>query len=255
MLRSKIAKTPIPRIHQDNFWVAIPSTKASDLAASILGSHLGQFRCQIQMAYMKPQYIFSRADTLTGKNALETHYSVSFNVEWCKQPPLCREPAPIPRTSRYLSSYNAAKWRSKRCSTYWSTTFPLQRSTRGPRWSWRRASRTVERWPERDILVGPEKYLKSYAKHLGRLFDSTNTTGITMHSPGAAHSGGSCQVAFSYDKGETWVVVYTWEGNCPRVVAPGTITNIYDVNQDYTFTIPGNFPTGHRVIFAWCVTQ
>jgi hypothetical protein len=62
-------------------------------------------------------------------------------------------------------------------------------------------------------------------------------------------------VAFSYDKGETWVVVYTWEGNCPRVVDPGAITNIYDVNQDYTFTIPGNFPTGHRVIFAWCVTQ
>ncbi|KAG9228060.1 hypothetical protein BJ875DRAFT_390203, partial [Amylocarpus encephaloides] len=55
----------------------------------------------------------------------------------------------------------------------------------------------------------------------------------------------------SYDKGETWVVVHTWEGNCPRVAAPGRVTNVYDVNQDYTFTIPKKFPTGHRVIFAW----
>ena len=76
-----------------------------------------------------------------------------------------------------------------------------------------------------------------------------------MHSPGATHSGGSCQVAFSYDKGETWVVVHTWEGNCPRVEAPGTVTNIYDVNQDYTFTIPEKFLTRHRVVFAWWVAQ
>jgi hypothetical protein len=76
-----------------------------------------------------------------------------------------------------------------------------------------------------------------------------------MHSPGAAHSGGSCQVAFSYDKGETWVVVHTWEGNCPRVAAPGALTNVYDVNQDYTFRILKWFPTGHRVIFAWWVAQ
>lgn len=62
-------------------------------------------------------------------------------------------------------------------------------------------------------------------------------------------------MAFSYDKGETWVVVYTWEGNCPRVATPGTVTNVYDVNQDYTFTIPKHFPTGHRVIFAWWVAQ
>jgi len=74
-----------------------------------------------------------------------------------------------------------------------------------------------------------------------------------MHNPGASHSGGSCQVAFSYDKGETWVVVHTWEGNCPRVENPGTITNVYDVNQDYTFLIPESFPTGNRVIFAWYV--
>ncbi|PVH70820.1 lytic polysaccharide monooxygenase, partial [Cadophora sp. DSE1049] len=67
----------------------------------------------------------------------------------------------------------------------------------------------------------------------------------------SAHSGGSCQVALSYDKGKTWVVVQTWEGNCPRAQTPGTVTNIYDVDQNYTFSIPEDFPTGHRVIFAW----
>ena len=49
-----------------------------------------------------------------------------------------------------------------------------------------------------------------------------------MNKLGAGHSGGSCQVAFSYDKGETWVVVHNWEGNCPRVATPGQVTNVYD---------------------------
>lgn len=43
------------------------------------------------------------------------------------------------------------------------------------------------------------------------LFDSTNITSKTMNKGGAAHSGGSCQAAFSYDKGETWAVVHSWE--------------------------------------------
>jgi len=41
-----------------------------------------------------------------------------------------------------------------------------------------------------------------------------------MNKGGAGHSGGSCQVAFSYDSGETWVVVHSWEGNFPRVATP-----------------------------------
>jgi len=68
---------------------------------------------------------------------------------------------------------------------------------------------------------------------------------------GAAHSGGSCQISFSYDEGQTWMVVQSWEGNCPRVSAPGTIDNHYDVNQNYTFNIPTSFPSGERVIVAW----
>lgn len=70
-------------------------------------------------------------------------------------------------------------------------------------------------------------------------------------SVGAAHSGGSCQISFSYDKGQTWVVVQSWQGNCPRVSVPGTIDNHYDLNQNYTFNIPSSFPSGDRVIVAW----
>lgn len=72
-----------------------------------------------------------------------------------------------------------------------------------------------------------------------------------MHKSGAAHSGGSCQVGFSYDKGKSWVVVKNWEGNCPRVASPGEITNVYNTNQNYTFLIPDDFPSRQRVIFAW----
>ena len=68
---------------------------------------------------------------------------------------------------------------------------------------------------------------------------------------GAAHSGGSCQVAFSYDRGQTWIVVKSFVGNCPRVRVPGALSNNYDTNQDYTVTIPGDFPASDWVIFAW----
>jgi hypothetical protein len=71
---------------------------------------------------------------------------------------------------------------------------------------------------------------------------------------GAGHSGGSCQVSLSYDKGVTWVVIKNFEGNCPRVSPAGEVTDHYDLNQDYTFTVPNSFPTGNRVIFAWYVS-
>jgi hypothetical protein len=58
----------------------------------------------------------------------------------------------------------------------------------------------------------------------------------------------------SYDKGVTWVVIKNFEGNCPRVSPAGEVTDHYDLNQDYTFTVPNSFPTGNRVIFAWYVS-
>lgn len=90
----------------------------------------------------------------------------------------------------------------------------------------------VERRSERNVFVcSNQQNLCKVLANFWRIFDSTNATGATMHNPGAGHSGGSCQVAFSYDKGNTWVV-HSWEGNCLRVSSPGIITNLYDLNQD-----------------------
>jgi hypothetical protein len=75
-----------------------------------------------------------------------------------------------------------------------------------------------------------------------------------MHDPeGAAHGGGSCQVSFSFDQASSWTVIQSWEGNCPRVRKgqEGQITNTYDVNQDYTFTVPKGLPTCERMIASW----
>lgn len=76
-----------------------------------------------------------------------------------------------------------------------------------------------------------------------------------MHDPGAVHGGGSCQVSLSYDEGITWVVVQSWEGNCPRVRKgeEGQMTNAYDVNQDYTFPIPNSLPSCGKVLAAWYI--
>lgn len=62
----------------------------------------------------------------------------------------------------------------------------------------------------------------------------------------STHWGGSCQAGFSVDKGETWQVVKSWEGNCPHreggTDSPG--------EQTFDFTIPDDIPSGDAV-FAW----
>ncbi|CAN9183788.1 unnamed protein product [Alternaria alternata] len=86
-----------------------------------------------------------------------------------------------------------------------------------------------------------------------QIYDSTNTTGSSMHDPGAAHSGGSCQASLSYNGGETWIVVQSWEGNCLRVRKgqEGQLTNSYDTDQSYSFDLPGSLPGADTAIFAW----
>ncbi|CAI9636439.1 unnamed protein product [Alternaria burnsii] len=86
-----------------------------------------------------------------------------------------------------------------------------------------------------------------------QIYDSTNTTGPSMHDPGAAHSGGSCQASLSYDGGETWIVVQSWEGNCLRVRKgqEGQLTNSYDTDQSYSFELPDSLPGADTAIFAW----
>lgn len=53
----------------------------------------------------------------------------------------------------------------------------------------------------------------------------------------ATHGGGSCQIALSYDTGETWKVIHTMLGGCP-------------LPKKYEFTIPSDAQTGEALL-AW----
>jgi hypothetical protein len=54
----------------------------------------------------------------------------------------------------------------------------------------------------------------------------------------ATHTGGSCQFALSYDKGESFKVIKSVIGGCP-------------LGGEYNFTIPEGAPGGEEVLFAW----
>ncbi|KAI9755468.1 MAG: hypothetical protein M4579_004259 [Chaenotheca gracillima] len=59
------------------------------------------------------------------------------------------------------------------------------------------------------------------------------------------HYGGSCQVGFSVDKGKTFQVATSYQGNCPhRNSGSGP------EGQAFKFTVPADIPTG-GVVFAW----
>lgn len=61
----------------------------------------------------------------------------------------------------------------------------------------------------------------------------------------AAHSGGSCQASLSFDNGETWKVLHTITGGCPRSARMGS--NIASTNQTFTFTVPANAKAGNAL--------
>lgn len=61
-------------------------------------------------------------------------------------------------------------------------------------------------------------------------------------SGSAVHGGGSCQGALSYDKGNTWIVIKSWVGNCPHATPGG--------DQTLKLPIPSDAPSGVAV-FAW----
>ncbi|KAF7445908.1 Lytic polysaccharide monooxygenase [Pyrenophora tritici-repentis] len=71
-----------------------------------------------------------------------------------------------------------------------------------------------------------------------QLSDHTYTTG----APGSTHHGGSCQIGFSVDKGQTWKVAASYHGNCPH--------RQQDSLQTFQFKVPFNMPSGPAV-FAW----
>jgi len=62
----------------------------------------------------------------------------------------------------------------------------------------------------------------------------------------AAHNGGSCQVSLSFDNGKTWKVIKSFIGNCVRSAGG----NVFDANQEYSFTIPADAKAGDAV-WAW----
>jgi hypothetical protein len=74
-----------------------------------------------------------------------------------------------------------------------------------------------------------------------QLSDHTYTPGAA----GSTHYGGSCQVGFSTDRGETWKVAASYNGNCPLRGDDGSP----DV-QTFDFKVPSGMPEG-KALFAW----
>jgi len=62
---------------------------------------------------------------------------------------------------------------------------------------------------------------------------------------GSTHSGGSCQVGFSVDKGITWKVAASYHGACPKHTEDGS-----PEAQTFDFKIPTGIPEG-PAIFLW----
>ena len=58
-------------------------------------------------------------------------------------------------------------------------------------------------------------------------------------APGSNHYGGSCQVGFSVDKGQTWKVAASYHGNCPHCQKAAL--------QIFHFRVPLNIPSGLAV--------
>ncbi|KAF2104377.1 hypothetical protein NA57DRAFT_70584 [Rhizodiscina lignyota] len=59
------------------------------------------------------------------------------------------------------------------------------------------------------------------------------------------HYGGSCQVGFSVDKGKTFQVATSFEGNCPHRNG-----GLDPSGQTFEFDVPADMPTG-QAVFAW----
>lgn len=74
--------------------------------------------------------------------------------------------------------------------------------------------------------------------------------GTSWNPVGGTHAGGSCQASFSIDKGKTFKVVKSWQGNCP----PHDNPSLEPEDQVFDFTVPQDLPTGD-VVFAWTWTN
>ncbi|EKG12228.1 hypothetical protein MPH_10635 [Macrophomina phaseolina MS6] len=72
----------------------------------------------------------------------------------------------------------------------------------------------------------------------------TGDSKFTLNNLGGTHYGGSCQVGFSTDGGETFKVAASYQGNCPHRNAE------LGSGQNFDLTIPDDLPAGEAV-FAW----
>ncbi|KAF2864908.1 hypothetical protein BDV95DRAFT_267478 [Massariosphaeria phaeospora] len=68
----------------------------------------------------------------------------------------------------------------------------------------------------------------------------------TYNEEGGTHWGGSCQAGFSVDKGKTFRVATTWQGNCPHREG----SHLDPSSQTFDMTVPADLPAGERIIFA-----
>ena len=64
-------------------------------------------------------------------------------------------------------------------------------------------------------------------------------------APGGTHSGGSCQVGFSIDKGVTWKLAASYHGACPYETEAGD-----PKTQTFDFKVPTGMPEGDA-LFNW----
>jgi hypothetical protein len=81
------------------------------------------------------------------------------------------------------------------------------------------------------------------------LYDTKQGQSVVTWQPGqtynwtltgsATHSGGSCQVSLSYDRGSTWTVLHSYIGGCP-------------LKPTWTFNLPSDAPQGDALFaFSW----
>lgn len=75
-------------------------------------------------------------------------------------------------------------------------------------------------------------------------FQLSNYT-YTADAPGGTHYGGSCQIGFSADRGETWKIAASYNGNCPLRGEDGS-----PEAQTFHFKVPTGMPEG-KALFAW----
>lgn len=66
----------------------------------------------------------------------------------------------------------------------------------------------------------------------------------------AAHWGGSCQASLSFDYGQTWQVVRSFMGGCPRGANENKLERLGEEDRKFRFWVPRDAPGGNAV-FAW----